>query len=100
MATKNFKNYLEKRLSKAEIKEIEEQAELEFESLKILQHDVTHAIAEYMVDEQIGFNELVRRLGISPTQMAKIQKGEANLTLATLAHIGALLKKRPHLVFE
>lgn len=100
MATKNFKNYLEERLSKSEIAELKKQADLEFESLQDLQHDVNYALTEYMEDEKIGFNELVRRLGVSPTQVAKIRKGEANLTLATLAHIGVLLKKRPHLVFE
>ena len=50
-----------------------------------------------MVQEKIGFNELVRRLGSSPAQVSKIQKGEANLTIATLAHIFALLKKMPHI---
>lgn len=100
MTTKNFQNYLEKRLSKCEIAEIEAQAKLEFKCLKILQSDVSHAVSEYMEDEKIGFNELVRRLGVSPTQVAKIQRGEANLTLATIAHISSLLKRRPHLVFK
>ncbi len=53
---------------------------------------------EYVAQENIGFNELVRRLGTSPAQVAKIQKGEANLTMSSLAHIFALLKKRPHTV--
>ncbi len=53
-----------------------------------------------MTEEKIGFNEAVRRLHMTPSQVAKIQKGEANLTLASIAHIGALLKKRPHIVFE
>lgn len=100
MKTKSFKDYLEKRLDKKEIKEIEEQARMEYQTLRALQNDVSKAVAEYMTKEKIGFNELVRRLDISPTQVSKIQKGEANLTLASLAHIFALLKRRPHLVFK
>lgn len=100
MKTKSFENYLEKRLSKLEIAEIKQQAEIEFQTLHSLQEEVSSALNEYVTKEKIGFNELVRRLGVSPTQVLKIQKCQANLTLATLAHISALLKKRPHLVFE
>ena len=53
-----------------------------------------------MAQEEIGFNELVHRLDVSPTQISKIQKGEANLTLASLAHIFALLNRQPHLVLK
>ena len=53
-----------------------------------------------MAKEHIGFNELVRRLGVSPTQVKKIQNGGSNLTLASIAHISAFLKRRPKLVFE
>ena len=68
--------------------------------LQSLQEDVSKAVAEYMTEEQIGFNELVRRLNISPTQASKIQSGAANLTLATIAHIFALLQMKPHLVMD
>lgn len=100
MKAKSFQQYLEKRLDKAEIAEIEKLAELEMEFLKSLQEDISKAVAKYMAEEQIGFNELVRRLNISPTQASKIQSGGANLTLATIAHIFALLKMRPHLVIN
>lgn len=100
MKTKSFQSYLEKRLDQNEIAEIEAQAKLEFEALSSLQNELMSAIEEYMSNEKIGFRELVRRLGISPSQMQKIQKGTANITLATLAHISALLNKRPHIIFE
>ena len=90
--------YLEKRLNKKEIAEIEEQALLEQRALKNLQDDISRAVAEYMAQEKIGFNELVRRLDVGPSQVSKIQKGEVNLTLASLAHIFALLGKQPHLI--
>ncbi len=91
---------MEKRLDPKEISEIEYQADIEFETLKALQEDVLHAIEKYMEEENIGFNELVKRLDVSPAQINKIQKGEANLTLSSLAHIAALFKKRAHIVFE
>jgi len=82
--TKKIDEYLKKRLDDNEIAEIEQQAKLEYIALQSLQDDVSNAIAEYMAQEDIGFNELVRRLDVSPTQVSKIQKGEANLTLASL----------------
>lgn len=100
MKAKSFQDYLEKRLNKAEIAEIEQQAKLEMEFLKSMQEDISKAVAKYMVVQQIGFNELVRRLNISPTQASKIQSGGANLTLATIAHIFALLKMKPRLVIK
>lgn len=100
MKAKSFQQYLEKRLDKTEIAEIEKLAKLELEFLQSLQEDVSKAVAKYMADESIGFNELVRRLNISPTQASNIQSGRANLTLASIAHIFALLKMRPHLVIN
>lgn len=100
MKTKSFQSYLESRLDKDEISEIKEQVELEYQAIKNLQDDITKSVAEYMAKEKIGFNELVKRLGVSPSKVSKIQKGEANLTIASIAHISALLKRRARLVFE
>ena len=97
MKTKSFEKYLEKRLNKREISQIKKQALLEKNALQSLQQSISMAVTEYVAKENIGFNELVKRLGTSPAQVAKIQKGEANLTMASLAHIFALLKKQPHL---
>jgi len=60
---------------------------------------ITRSI-QCMADEEIAFNEIVRRLQISPTQANKILKGEANLTLNSIAHVAALLNKQPKIVFE
>ena len=100
MKTKSFQNYLEKRLNKKEISQLEKQAFLEKQALQSLQCDVSKIVTEYMHKEKVGFNELVRRLGSSPTQVAKIQKGEANLTIASLAHLFALLRRKPHIVLS
>jgi len=100
MKTKNFDVYLKKRLDKKEIADIKSIARSEFEALKRLQSDIAKWISKYMAQEDIGFNELVRRLGVSASQAVKIRDGQANLTLASIAHIAALIKKRPHLIFE
>lgn len=100
MKLKTFDDYLTTRLDPKEIAKIKKQARIEFEALKLLQHDVAAVVVSYMEDKGIGFNEMVRRLGVSPTQAKKITKGEANLTFASLAHIAGLLGKKPHLVFS
>ncbi len=100
MKVKNFNDYLKTRLNDTEIAEIEAQAEREFQALKALQQGVAQAINAYMKKENIGFNDMVRKLDISPSKLSKIQKGEANLTLASIAHIAALLKQKPVFNFK
>lgn len=73
--------------SKDEAAEIRARAQEELSQLQQLQDDVTRIVAKYMAREKIGFNEMVRRLGISPSLFSKIQRGDGNITLATLAHI-------------
>lgn len=98
MKVKSFKAHLEKRLNKKEIAEIEKAAAIELESLQLLQSDISNTVTHYMEAKNIGFNELVRRLGKSPAQVSKIIKGEANLTLATIAQIYALMGRKAHIV--
>lgn len=100
MRIKNFEQHLKRRLDQAEIKKLEKQARLESDSLRTLQHEIADAITKHMEATGIGFNELTRGLGVSPTQASKIRKGEANLTVASIAHIAAFLGKKPHLVFK
>ena len=100
MKMKKFQDYLEKRLTKIEITDIERKAKLEKRALQTLQKDIAQAMRHYMKEEDIGFNELVRRLDVSPTHVAKIQKGEVNLTIASIARIFALLGKEPRLTFS
>ena len=67
--------------------------------VKKLQKEVAIAISAYMDKQKIGFNEFARRLGTSATQMQKIQKGAANLTFASLAHIAVVMKKKVRLMW-
>lgn len=100
MKTKSFQKYLEKRLSKEEIREIKEQATLEVQFLESIQTMLSETLANYMEKHNIGFNEIARKLDWSPSKVSKIKKGEANLTLASLAHFFALLGKEPQDVFK
>lgn len=100
MKTKSFQKYLEQRLNKDEIAEIEVQARLEIKILASIQQLISSAMEDYMEKNNIGFNELVRRLDSSPAHVAKIRRGEANLTLSSLAHLFAALGKEPQEVFK
>ncbi len=100
MRTKSFKSYLEKRLSKEEILEIKEQAELEVRFFESIQRMLSETLNKYMEKHQIGFNEIARKLDWSPSKVSNIQKGTANLTLASLAHFFALLGKEPQDIFK
>ncbi|HEX4068934.1 MAG TPA: helix-turn-helix domain-containing protein [Candidatus Babeliales bacterium] len=97
---KDFHDLMKKRLTKEEIQMIQEQAELEFKALKALQDDIANKMANLMEQKDIGFNELVERLDVSPAHIAKIQKGKANLTLASIARLFAALGEEPHLVLK
>ena len=100
MKTKSFQKYLEKRLNKDEIAEIKGQAQLEIKILMSIQQMISSTMEDYMEKNNVGFNELVRRLDSSPAHVAKIRRGEANLTLSSLAHLFAALGKEPQEVFR
>ena len=52
-----------------------------------------------MKKNDVGFNDIVKQLNVSPTHISKIQKSKANLTLASIAHFSALIGEKPRLVF-
>ena len=97
MKAKSFKDYLEKKLNKEDIAEIEMAAQIEHLAIKSLQEDVSKAVIHYMADNDVGFNDFVRKLGKSPSQVSKIIKGEANLTITTIAQIFAIMGCKPHI---
>jgi len=98
MKAKNFKAYLDEKLDKDEIAEIELAAQIEYASIQALKNDISRAVIHYMAENEIGFNDFVRKLGKSPTQVSKIIKGEANLTITTIAQIYAIMGHQPHIV--
>ena len=100
MKLKSFDDYIKTRLTKKEIAEIEKKAQREKNLLDAWQANISQCIHDYMKQNNIGFNDLVRILNVSPTQVAKIQKGQANLTLATMAHIFSTLNQQPQFIFK
>jgi len=100
MKTKSFQKYIETRLSKEKITEIEKEAALEIKILQTIQQAIANALAEYMQHNNMGFNALVRHLDSSPAHVAKIQRCEANLTVSSIAHILALVGKEPRDIFK
>lgn len=100
MKLKNFQDLVEETFSKKEIAEIKRQAKFELQALRSLQLGLKKAMDDYMKKNNVGFNELTRRLNSNPRQVTKIQQGKANLTLASIAHIAALLGQEPTIVFK
>jgi hypothetical protein len=100
MKTVSFDLYLKKRLSKDEIEEIEKAALIESQIQLDIQKQIAMVVNSYMENSNFGFNDMVRLLGTSPSQFKKIKDGKANLTLATIAHIFSLIKKRPVIYSE
>lgn len=102
---KNFKlksldTLIEQRLTKEEIAEIDRQVALEMKILRSFQGNISNALNTYMEEQNIGFNELVELLHVSPAHIAKIKKGNANLTIASIARLFAILGQEPHLIFK
>ncbi|MCF6777866.1 hypothetical protein L3V83_15080 [Thiotrichales bacterium 19X7-9] len=97
MKVKSFKEHLESRLNKQDIAEIESAAEMELAAIKALREDISKALIQYMSKNDVGFNDIVRKLGKSPSQVSKIIKGEANLTITSIAQIFAIIGKMPHI---
>lgn len=95
MKTKSFQEYIEKRMNKKELAEIYAQAELEVKILRSFHKLIVDTMDDYMKKNQIGFNELVRKLDWSPSKVAKLRRGESNLTITGIAHLFALLGKDP-----
>lgn len=89
-----------KLLSPEERAEVDQQADKMIAAMRELQESVSSAVASYMAKEKIGFNELTRRLDISSRQTSRLLKGEANLTMASIAELAALMGKKARVVFE
>lgn len=87
-------------LTPEQIQRNEEEAALEIAALRSMQESLSRAIAAYMSDNELGFVEFTKRLGTSTRQTSRILKGEANVTLATLAEVAVHIGKVPKIIFE
>lgn len=98
--TKDFEEYVATRFTKEERDEIRKEAELEVKILRLAQNFISSSLEEYMIENKVGFNELVAKLGSSPSHLSKMRKGEANLTFGSFAHLMAALGKDPVDMFK
>lgn len=96
--TNDFWSYAEKRLGKEKVASIKREAALEKKALEKMQRDIAKLLKEYMKKNNLEFNDLGKLLHTSPARIARIQRGEANLTLASVARIFALVGRTPNLI--
>ena len=94
-----YDDVMSKFYTKEQLNEIDTEAKACVDSLRILQDDLAKAVTAFMVSENIGFNELGRRLGMGPRHVTRIIKGSGNVTMETVARVAALIKKKPQLNF-
>ncbi len=97
---KSFDAFLEKKIGKEEKASLEKEAENYLLVLKEMQDVISAEVAKYMAKEGIGFNEMTRRMDTSSRQTTRIIKGEANITLETLAELAFVIGKHPHITFK
>jgi hypothetical protein len=82
-----------------QIKDIHQRAEQRSSRRRKMSETISLAVVEYMAKEHIGFNELTRRLQMSPSTCSKILRGDSNLTLDTLASVSEVMGKNPVISF-
>jgi len=87
-------------LSPEERAEVDRQADKMIAAMRELQESVSSAVASYMAKEKIGFNELTLRLDTCSRPTSRLLKGEANLTMASIAELAAVMGKKARVVFE
>lgn len=82
-----------------QIKRIHKKAEERSKVRRALSDAISKAVITYMSHEKIGFNELTRRLHMSPATTSKILRGDANLTLETISILSETIGKVPRISF-
>ncbi len=86
--------------TKEEISEIHKHARQRAAIRRKLASHLSKVIADYMANEEIGFNEFQRRLGISSATLAKLIHGDGNVTLETIAIVSDIIGVVPELSFQ
>ena len=83
-----------------EAREVQTAALERSKTRRMLADQLSKAIAHYMSDEDIGFNEFQRRLGVSSATASKLIKGDGNVTLETIALVSSMIGVVPELTFR
>lgn len=96
----NWKEIRKKYFTQKELKEIDREVTKEAFLLKQLQDSISKEVAMYMTKENIGFNEFMARMHSNPRQMAKIVKGDCNLTMLSIAELASVMGKDVEIIFK
>ncbi len=89
----SFQKHAEELLGKEGAAQLKKEALREATILRAMHKLITTSVDQYMKKEDVGFNELARRLKLSPTYVSKMRKGKANLTFGTFAQVMGILGK-------
>ncbi len=93
------REYVESRLSKKELLEAKEEADLMIAGIEALRSSLSTELNKIMKSESIGFRELGRRLGITDTMTAKLLNG-GNVNFDTISKLSKLNGKVPVIVWK
>ena len=94
------KKLIESQLSEDEIKEAKLEALLIKQAIDSLKESIAQEVNNILETKKMGFNDLKRELDISSATLAKIVKGEGNVTLETVALLSAVSGKRPFITWK
>jgi hypothetical protein len=87
----NFKDHFKARFTKEELAEIDREVALEAAALKSLQQNISDLFENYIKLNNLELNELARKLDLTPKKVLRIQSGQANILLGSLAILAARL---------
>lgn len=73
--------------SESELKKLKADAQKRSDIRNQISHDLSLIISKYMAQNNVGFNELVRKLNMSSATVAKLVKGDCNISVDTLAEV-------------
>jgi DNA-binding Xre family transcriptional regulator len=87
----NFQDLLDVKFTKEKLADIDHEVKMEAAVLKAMQQNVNDLFESYMKEYNVSLDALADKLHITSRRISKIQKGQINLSLASLALIFAQL---------
>jgi antitoxin component HigA of HigAB toxin-antitoxin module len=100
MELKDFDTYLAEKYTQQEINEIDANTERKVSDYLAFKNAISDELKQYMEENNLGFNDIKKQLNTSDSQMSRILKGQANITMKTVQKIAELMGKKPRIIFE
>lgn len=91
-----FDDILREIYTEEEIIEIKKKAQFKVNAFLDSKNNLKRSLEDYMKENNISLNEIIKRMHTSPSQVMKIKKGQANVTLATIVELASLMGKQPY----